>query len=231
MLEQLDTPKPAVHAPAKTRVFIVDDHPIFRAGLQSVIQSEPDLEICGEASSAAQAIDRLRSVEADLVLVDVSLPGANGIELLKHIRAEHPELPILVLSAHDEGQYALRALRAGASGYLMKKEASDHLIPTVRRVLSGEIAVSKTFGEELIYKVARGGSTGTTPVDRLSDRELEILALLGEGRSTQQMAESLSLSVKTIESHRLHIKEKLGLRSSSELVRFALEWAAHQGAL
>lgn len=230
MLEQLDNPKPGIAAPSKKRVFVVDDHPIFRVGLQSVIQSESDLEVCGEATSAAQAIDRLRSVKADLVLVDVSLPGANGIELLKHIRAEHPDVPILVLSAHDEGQYALRALRAGASGYLMKKEASDQLIPTVRRVLSGEIAVSKTFGEELIYKVARGGSTGTTPVDNLSDRELEVLALLGDGRSTQQMAESLSLSVKTIESHRLHIKEKLGLRSSSELVRFALEWAAHQGA-
>jgi DNA-binding NarL/FixJ family response regulator len=219
---------PPVAAVTKARVFVVDDHPIVRIGLKRVIESEADLECCGEATSAAEALDRLRSVQADLVLVDVSLPGANGIELIKNIRAEHEKLPIMVLSVHDEGQYAMRSLRAGANGYLMKKEAADQLAPALRRVLRGEIAVSKNFGEELIYKAARSGANGASPVDALSDRELEVLSLLGEGRSTQEMARALSLSVKTIESHRLHIKEKLGLRSSVELVRFAMEWTAHQ---
>jgi DNA-binding NarL/FixJ family response regulator len=215
---------------AKRRVFVVDDHPVFRLGVQQLVNSEPDLEVCGQAVSAAQALAGLRSVEADVVVVDVSLPGANGIELVKQIRAEHEDLPILVLSAHDESQYALRALRAGAGGYLMKSEAADKLLPAVRKVLDGEISVSRTFGEQLIFKVAQGASTGGSPVDSLSDRELEVLELLGAGRSTREMAEALNLSVKTVESHRLHIKDKLGLGHSTELVRFAMDWASHGAA-
>ena len=212
----------------KTRIFIVDDHPIFRQGLAKLIREETDLDVCGEAGSAVQALDALRRVEADAAVVDISLPGANGIELVKHLRTEHPRMPILVISAHDERIYALRALRAGAAGYLMKQEGENMLIPALRRVLMGKVWVSPAYGEQLIYKVARGAEEGGSPLDALSDRELEILRLIGEGKSSHQIADSLHLSVKTVESHRLHVKEKLDLKTSPELVRFATEWVSQQ---
>jgi len=215
---------------AKRRIFIVDDHPIFRQGLAKMIGLEADLEVCGEATSAAQAMDALRRIEADAAVVDISLPGADGIELVKHLHAEHPSLPILVISVHDERVYALRALRAGAFGYLMKREGEHLLIPALRGVLAGKVWVSPVFGEQLIYKVARSADGGTSPLDALSDRELEILRLIGDGKSSHDIAEALHLSIKTVESHRLHVKEKLGLRSSAELVRFAAEWACSQDA-
>lgn len=229
-LEPADPPSLRPTSHEKARIFLVDDHAVLRLGLQKLIAGEPDLVVCGEASSAKEALHRLRSEPADLVLVDISLPDTNGIELIKNLRAEKETLPILVLSTYDESQYALRALRAGASGYLMKTEPSEELMLAIRRVLKGEIAVSKPFGEQLIFKVARGTPTGASPLDRLSDRELEILALVGNGKSTAQIAEALGLSVKTVESHRLHAKEKLGLRTSPDLVRFAIEWVADSAA-
>jgi DNA-binding NarL/FixJ family response regulator len=215
---------PAVAEPAKRRIFLVDDHPIFRLGVSRLVTAEPDLEICGEAANTVQALDMLRRIEADVVVVDISLPGANGIELVKSLRAEHPDLPLLVLSAHDEKLYALRALRAGASGFLMKRESETSFIPALRAILMRKIWVSPTFGEQLIYKVARGSEQGSSPLDILTDRELEILRLVGEGRTTHQIAELLHLSVKTVECHRLHVKEKLNLESAGELARFAVEW-------
>ena len=206
------------------RIFIVDDHPIFRLGLGRLIEREPDFQLCGEAESAAQALSALREVQAELVLVDMVLPGSNGIELIKHLRVEHPELRMIALSALEERDYALRALRAGASGYVMKGETVETLVPAIRKVRAGGLAVSETFGEQLIFKVARGHADGESPVGMLSDRELEVLDLVGHGRSTQEIAGALNLSVKTVESHRLHIKEKLGLKSSAEMVRFAIEW-------
>lgn len=218
-------------APAVTtkhRVFVVDDHPIFRRGLAELIASEPDFALCGEASSSAQALDRLRSVGADAAVLDISLPGADGLELLKQVRAEHPTLPILMLSVHDEAQYALRALRAGAGGYVMKKEAAHHLTVALRKVVQGEVAVSDSFGKELIYKVAGEAESGAaSALSILTDRELEILRLIGEGQSSRSMAASLHLSIKTIESHRLHIKSKLSFPSSKAMVRFAIDWVAH----
>ncbi|HEX4086363.1 MAG TPA: response regulator transcription factor [Chthoniobacteraceae bacterium] len=207
----------------KKRVFIVDDHPIFRKGLEMLISMEADLTVCGEASESRLAIDALRQIEADVVLVDISLPGADGIELVKHLRAEHPKLPILVITAYDEKTYGLRALRAGATGYLTKREGETHLVAAVRSVLSGKIWVSPDFKGQLIYKIALGAVDGDSPLDALSDRELEVLHLLGEGKSSQEISEKLNLSIKTIETHRLHIKQKLELKSSSDLVRFALE--------
>jgi DNA-binding NarL/FixJ family response regulator len=214
----------------KQLIFIVDDHPIFRQGLGRLIQAEEGMGVCGEAGSAAQALDGLRNTSADAAVIDISLPGTDGIELVKHLRAEHPNLPMLVISAHDEKVYALRALRAGASGYLMKTEGGAFLIPALRKVLAGEVWVSPAFGEQIIYKVVHGAQSGGSPLDALSDRELEVLRLIGAGNSTQEMAALLHLSVKTVESHRLHIKEKLALKTSGELVRFAQEWVGQQTA-
>ena len=213
---------------AAKRIFLVDDHPIFRQGLVRLINDEEDLEVCGEAGTAAQALDALRHTAADAVVVDISLPGADGIELVKHLRTEHPHIPILVISAHDERVYAMRALRAGAFGYLMKQEGHQTLIPALRRILTGKVWVSDSYGEQIIYQVARGAEDGASPLDSLSDRELEVLRHVGEGKSSNQIAEALHLSVKTVETHRLHVKEKLDLQTSAELVRFATEWVAQQ---
>jgi DNA-binding NarL/FixJ family response regulator len=211
------------------RVLLVEDHPIFRHGLKQLIESEPDLTVFAEADTAAHAISKLREEEADVAVIDISLPGANGIELLKHIKAEHPKLPVLVVSAHDEDQYALRALRAGASGYVMKREAADVLVAALRRVLAGQVYVSGAFGEQLIFRTVKAGENGAaSPLDTLSDRELEVLELIGRGKSSRDIADALHLSVKTIESHRLHIKEKLGCKSAPEMVRFACDWVAQR---
>ena len=195
-----------------------------------MICAEEDLEVCGEAATAPEALDALRRIKADAVVIDISLPGSDGIELLKHLRSEHPHLPLLVISAHDEKVYALRALRAGAAGYLMKNEGEDCLIPALRKALAGEVWVSPAFGEQNIYKVVHGAEAGGNPLDGLSDRELEVLRLIGAGKSTQEIADLLHLSVKTVESHRLHIKEKLALQTSTELVRFAHEWVGQESA-
>jgi len=225
------TPPTATDAPQRKRqIFIVDDHPIFRQGLAKLIRDEVDLDVCGEAANAPQALDGLRKIPADAVVIDVSLPGADGIDLIKHLRAEHPHLPLLVISAHDEKIYALRALRAGAAGYLMKNEGGGSLIPALRKALAGEVWVSPAFGEQIIYKVVHGTQTGGNPLDALSDRELEVLRLIGAGKSTQDIAGLLHLSVKTIESHRPHVKEKLSLETSGDLVRFAREWVGQTSA-
>ena len=210
-------------------VFVVDDHPIFRHGIVQLINTEPDFFVCGEASSAPQALSALRTVEADAAVLDVSLQGTNGIELLKQIRAEHPDLPVLMLSMHDEKHYALRALRAGAAGYIMKREDVDTFLSALRRVVAGETVVSPTFGQELIYRVVSSeNSQSDSPINVLTDREVEVLQLIGEGRSSREIATDLNLSVKTVESHRLHMKEKLRLKHAAELVRFAADWVAQQ---
>lgn len=211
------------------RIFLVDDHPLFRHGLARFIEAESGYEICGEASSVPRALEALRKTNADIAIVDISLPGANGLELIKHLKVEHPNVAILVVSAHDEQLYALRALRAGASGYVMKKEAETVFLSALQKVVSGGVYVSPAFGDQLIYKVARNeGGNGASPLDVLSDREMEVLQLIGESKPTRQIAAELNLSVKTVESHRLHIKEKLGLSTSTDLVRFSLDFVAQQ---
>ncbi len=218
--------KPA--SPAKKRVLIVDDHPVFRYGITALINAEADLEVCGEASSSPAALDAMRKLEPDIALLDISLPGSNGIELIKLMKAEYPKLPLLILSMHDESLYALRALKAGALGYVMKAEALTHVLDALRKALKGEIYVSPRLSERLIFQAIQStDGQARSPVDRLSDREVEVLAMLGRGLSTKEMASELHLSVKTIETHRAHIKEKLGLRDSSEMVRFAMDWVAH----
>jgi len=208
------------------RVLVVDDHPIFRHGITHLISTEADLEICGEASSARDALSVMRSAAPDVAVVDISMPGTNGIDLVKSMRAEMPNLPVLVLSAHDESLYAIRALRAGASGYLMKKEAVESVVPALRKILTGAPFVSDALSNKIVlHAIQSSTDTGDSPVSALSDREMEVLTHVGRGRGSQEIADELNLSVKTIETHRANIKEKLGFADSKEVNRFAIEWA------
>ena len=217
--------------PGKKRVLIVDDHPVFRHGITALINAEPDLVVCGEATSSPSALDAMRKLQPDIALLDISLPGTNGIELIKLMKAEYPKLPLLVLSMHDESLYALRALKAGALGYVMKAEALTHVLDALRKALKGEIYVSPRLSERLIFQAIQSNDgKGGSPVDSLSDRELEVLNLLGCGLGTKDIASQLHLSGKTIETHRAHIKEKLGCRDASEMVRFAIDWVAQSKA-
>lgn len=207
-------------------VLLVDDHPAFRRGLSAVIGEESDFTICGEAPTASTALEAMRRQQPALAVVDISLPGANGIELIKMMIAEQPQLHILVLSMHEESVYALRALRAGAKGYIMKADSLDSVLAGLRKVAEGGIYVSPKFSERLIFKTIQAGDgEASSPVDRLSDRELEVLQWLGKGCSTRDIADQLHVSVKTVETHRAHIKEKLGFRDAGEMVRFAMDWA------
>ena len=210
---------------AGKRILIVDDHPVFRHGLSQFIAQMDELTICGEAENSQSALEAMRRHQPDVVLLDVSMPGPNGIEVIKHMLAEQPRLIILVVSMHDESLYALRALRAGAKGYLMKHQALDSILEALRKVIGGGIYVSPQFSEKLVFRAIQGSSSDLgSPVDKLSDRELEVLQFFGRGRSTREIAEALHLSAKTIETHRAHIKEKLGFNSADELVKFAIEW-------
>ncbi len=209
----------------KRGVLIVDDHPIVRQGLAQLIDQEHDLHVCGQAQDAHEAMQAIRKLSPDLAVVDISLKDTSGIELIKDIKVHHPGLPVLTLSMHDEGIYAERALRAGARGYVMKQEATERVVTAIRRVLSGEMYVSEGVAAKMVSKLVAGpAQTGGSPVDRLSDRELQVFRLIGTGYGTREMAEQLHLSVKTIETYRAHIKEKLGLIDANELLRTAINW-------
>ena len=217
--------------PEAKRIVIVDDHPLFRKGLQEMIHSDGTFAVCGEAGNASEAMEVIRKLLPDMMIVDLSLPGANGIELIKNIRAEFPKLPILVLSMHDESLYAVRALRAGADGYVMKHEAMANVIQAIREVFNGRPYLSPAMAAQVITKFAHRQAEGETDaVERLSDRELEILELIGKGHEVRQIAKLLHLSPKTVETHRAHIKDKLDLKNSREVARFALQWLSARGA-
>jgi DNA-binding NarL/FixJ family response regulator len=212
---------------AKARVLVVDDHPIVRQGLVQLLNCESDFMVCAEAGDARKAMAAIAEAKPDLGIVDISLQGTNGIELIKNIVAQWPDFPILVLSMHDESLYAERALRAGAKGYLMKQEAPEKLMEALRRILNGQIYVSEKLSNKMMHNAIGGKNReDTSPVANLSDRELEVLQLIGQGHGTRQIAEDLCLSVKTIESHRAHIKEKLTLKTAPEMVRFAVQWVS-----
>ena len=212
------------------RIVIVDDHPLFRKGLEQLIKSSDDaFKICGEAGDAAEGMAVIRQLKPDLAIVDLSLPGANGIELIKNIRAEFQKLPVLILSMHDESLYALRALRAGAQGYVMKQEALENVIVAIREVLAGRPYLSSEMSAKLITNFA-SGSNQASPTDKLSDRELEILELIGKGRDVREIAKVLHISAKTVETHRAHIKEKLNLKNARQVTRFAVQWLEGQAA-
>ncbi len=222
---------PRCDPPDAKRIVIVDDHPLFRKGLEELIHSDGAFAVCGEAGNASEAMDVIRKLHPDLVIVDLSLPGANGIELIKNIRAEFPKLPILVLSMHDESLYAVRALRAGADGYVMKHEAMANVIQAIREIFNGRPYLSPAMAAQVITKFAHRQAEGETDaVERLSDRELEILELIGKGHEVRQIAKLLHLSPKTVETHRAHIKDKLDLKNSREVARFALQWLSARGA-
>src|SRR5437870_4206684 len=216
---------PRCDPPEAKRIVIVDDHPLFRKGLEELIHSDGAFAVCGEAGNASEAMEVIRKLHPDLVIVDLSLPGANGIELIKNIRAEFPKLPILVLSMHDESLYALRALRAGAEGYVMKHEAMANVIQAIHEVFNGRPYLSPAMAAQVITKFAhRGSQSEADAVERLSDRELEILELIGKGKEVRQIAKRLHLSPKTVETHRAHIKEKLNLQNARQVARFAVQW-------
>jgi DNA-binding NarL/FixJ family response regulator len=225
-IPQLDKKKKTAAPKAKRRVLIVDDHPIFRDGISQLINQEEDLEVCGGVASAPQALTAVEELEPDMLVVDISIQGTNGIELMKAIRAQRPSLPVLIASMHDENIYAERALRAGARGYIMKAAPSDMVIHAIRRILEGDLYLSKSLREQFLntFFVGRGSSAGTSTVNQLSDREIEVFRAIGEGRGTREIAMALGLSIKTVETHRAHIKEKLKIRTAPELIRAAVEW-------
>lgn len=212
-----------------TRIYIVDDHPLVRHGLSQIVANEADMEICGEAEDSPAAIRGVGEANPDAIIVDISLKGANGLELIKNLKAIHEDIPILVFSMHDETIYAQRALRAGAKAYVMKKESPSKVVDAIRKIIQGEIYVSPSVADQVLHQIVNGpGNVSTSPVDRLTDRELEVVQLIGRGLSSREVAESLHLSVKTIESHRAHVKEKLGLRNATELVQFSVQWVDQQ---
>jgi DNA-binding NarL/FixJ family response regulator len=209
----------------KKRILVVDDHPIVRQGLALLINREADLVVCGEAEEATAAMHVLASARPDVLIVDISLNGPDGLDLLKNIRTTHPHLPVLILSMHDETIYAERALRAGANGYIMKQEATEKVLVAVRRILNGEIYLSDRIANRMLkHYITGAGTPRNSSVADLSDRELEVFRLIGEGHGTRQIAEELHLSVKTVESYQAHIKEKLSLRSARELMQHAIQW-------
>jgi DNA-binding NarL/FixJ family response regulator len=213
----------------KTQVLIVDDHPVIRDGLVTIINHERDMNVCGQAEDAYIALKAVAELKPDIVVTDISLKSSDGIELTKNIKARCPRLPVIVFSVHDESLYAERALLAGAKAYLMKDEVSENIIKAIRTVLNGEIYVSDAISKKFLHKIA-GDKAGTakTPIESLSDREFEIFRLIGEGLKASQMAEQLHLSIKTIETHRSRIKEKLNLPNASELLQYSIKWAKSQ---
>jgi DNA-binding NarL/FixJ family response regulator len=208
----------------KKTVFIVDDHPLLRQGLALLINREQDLMVCGEAEEAQTAMTEIALKKPDILIADISLNGPDGLDLLKNLRTQYPNLPVLILSMHDESIYAERALRARANGYIMKQEATEKVLVAVRRILGGDIYLSDRMANKLLHQYISGTSADMkTQLSALSDRELEVFRLIGEGRSTRQIAEKLHLSIKTVETYQAHIKEKLSLQSGRELVQHAIQ--------
>jgi len=213
------------HMGVKKRILVVDDHPIIRQGLALMLNREADLVVCGEAEDATGAMLVMASARPDILIVDISLNGPDGLDLLKNIRTTHPALPVLILSMHDESIYAERALRAGANGYIMKQEATEKVLVAIRRILNGEIYVSESIANKMLKHYITGASSlKNSSISDLSDRELEVFRLIGEGHGTRQIAEELHLSIKTVESYQAHIKDKLSLRSARELMQHAIQW-------
>ncbi|MDB6083217.1 MAG: LuxR family transcriptional regulator [Gammaproteobacteria bacterium] len=210
---------------APRRVLIIDNHPIVREGLRRVIENEDDLMVCAEADTARDARNAIKESAPDVIIADIGLNQGDGIELVRDVRAHYSRLPILVLSIHDESIYAERMLSVGANGYIMKQATSEQILHSLRRVLDGDVYVSDDVGFNMIRKSSsRGAYLSSNPVDRLSNRELQILHLIGKGMSTRQTAHSLNLSVKTVESHRQRIKTKLNLNTGTQLVQYAINW-------
>lgn len=222
MIEAANAPR--VTQAKKKAVFVVDDHPLLRQGLALMINREPDLMVCGEAEDMQTALKEISERRPDILIVDISLKGPDGLDLLKNLRTLHPDLPVLILSMHDESIYAERALRARANGYIMKQEATEKVLVAIRRILAGDIYLSDKMANKLLHQYISGAAwSENSRLSVLSDRELEVFRQIGEGQSTRQIAENLHLSIKTVETYQAHIKEKLSLRTGRELVQHAIQ--------
>ena len=228
--------KPKISAKAKLpspaapkKILVVDDHPMTRSGIAHLINKQPDLEVCGEAGTPAEAMSLLAKCQPDLVLTDVTMPGRGGVEFVKDALALHPTLSLLVVSMHDESVYAERMLRAGARGYIMKEAGGEKLMAAIRRVLDGQVYVSERMSAIILDALTGRRPRGSrSPIEKLSDREFEIFQLIGVGRGTREIAERLHLSPKTVDVHRSHIKQKLELSDSTALIRHAVRWVETQ---
>jgi len=209
----------------KKKILLIEDHPIFRLGLSALINQEPDLQVCGEAKDAASAWHAIDRLQPDLIIADITLEESDGIELTKEIHRRFRTLPVLILSMHDEFLYAERALHAGARGYIRKQEAMELVVDAIHQVLGGKVYLSDQVKEHILTHLTTGPSIGSrSPIERLTDRELEIFRMIGEGLGTRDIADKLHVSIKTIGTHRERIKSKLNLRSGNELVRYAVHW-------
>jgi DNA-binding NarL/FixJ family response regulator len=218
--------------PNPRRIFLVDDHPVTRQGVALLINDEADLEVCGEADNGPLAVEMIPKASPDMAIIDLTLKTTSGIELVKDLKALMPSLPVLVMSMHDESLYAERALRAGARGYLMKNEAGEVVVSAIRRVLSGELYLSDPVKGKMLGRLAHSqNGAAAFSMDSLSDRELEVFRLIGSGLGTRQIAERLNLSVKTIDSHREHLKAKLQLETGASLVHRAIQWMKGESPL
>lgn len=215
----------------KTRIYIVDDHALIRRGLTTLIQAEADMEVCGEAEDAATGLREIIKLQPDLVIADISLRGNSGLELIKNVKAFNPKIEVMVLSMHHESIYALRVLKAGARAYVMKQDVVQKVIEAIRRIRGGHLYVSDDVASQMLNRLVSGDtSDNASPVAMLSDRELEIVNLIGTGLLTREIAGRLHVSVKTIETHRAHIKEKLHLRNGTQLVQFCVRWVEENNA-
>ncbi len=211
-------------AAKKKSVFLVDDHPAMRQGLKELINQESDLLVCGQAADIPTALDEIKKSKPDIAIVDLTLKDASGLDLIKDLKVRYSNLPILVLSMHNEGLYAERALRAGARGYIMKEATTENIVLAIRKILSGDIYLSAEVSSHILKKMT-GSQAGADLLESLSDRELEVFRLIGEGLRTRDIAERLHLSIKTVESYREHIKIKLNLDNAAKLMRAAVEWS------
>ncbi|MGA2749943.1 MAG: response regulator transcription factor [Verrucomicrobiota bacterium] len=210
---------------AKKKILIIDDHPMMREGLAQLVENQPDLAVCGEAGDAHEGLAKINALKPDLVIADITLPGKNGLELIKDIQAMHRGLSVLIISMHDESLYAERVLRAGGRGYIMKQEGGKKLMEAIRQVLNGQIYVSEKMSAKILEIFSGGRPQATaSPLESLTDREFEVFQLIGKGLSTVQMAQQLHVSPKTIEVHRANIKGKLKLKTAPELLRYAVRW-------
>ena len=211
--------------PAKKRIFIVDDHAMFRDGLRRLIDLEPDLTVCGDAPDAATGLAGMRESNPDLVIVDISLDTTSGIDLLKTIKREHDDMPVLVVSMHSESLYGDRALRAGAMGYVMKSESATTVIAAIRKVLGGNVHISEKMATLVVSKFVKGDPDQLpTPLEALSDRELEVFRMLGQGKGTREIAQEMNVALPTISSFKNRIKEKLNFKNSTEMILYSLQW-------
>jgi len=229
-MENPDDSTATLTAPGdRRRVLIVDDHPAIRHGMASLLNAEPDFEVCGEAADGQSGLEAIRRLAPEAVVLDLSLPDIDGVSMVEAIKKFRPFLPILVISMHDQSVVALRALKAGALGYIAKAEAAAEITAGLRKVLAGEVYLSKGFSERLIFRMVHGQKNRRrTPVESLTAREGEILELMGQGLNTRKIAELLKISIKTVETHRGHIKDKFGFDTAEELRRFAEEWVAQK---